>query len=75
MTAENSDRILWVGYLLLFAWGVLILAGIAAKRVYGLPDWVVFFHLPAAVCLVLAMRRLSHKNRLRYQSQLAREER
>jgi hypothetical protein len=32
---------------------VLILTGIIVKRVFGHPEYMVFFHLPAAVFLVL----------------------
>lgn len=47
------------GWLYLFLWGVLIVAGIVAKRRYDHPNWMVFFHGPAAVFLVLAFYRLS----------------
>lgn len=40
-------------------WAVLILSGIVAKRLFGHPDWMVFFHLPAAMFLVLAGYHLS----------------
>jgi hypothetical protein len=32
---------------------ILILTGIVVKRVFGHPEYMVFFHLPAAVFLVL----------------------
>jgi hypothetical protein len=47
-------------------WAVLIAIGIIAKRVYGHPDWMVFFHLPAAVCLVMGFYHLSYKVRQRH---------
>ncbi len=50
----------------------LIIAGIIAKRIYGHPDWMVFFHLPAAVLLVLSARILSRPFRERYQEEMAR---
>lgn len=55
----------------LFLWVVLIIAGIVAKRVYGHPDWMVLFHLPAAVFLVLGMRELSTEIRKKYLKEIA----
>lgn len=59
---ENIVR----GWVFLALWASLILAGIIAKRVYLHPDLMVFFHLPAAVFLILAWRELSYKVRNRY---------
>lgn len=55
----------------LFIWVVLIIAGIVAKRVYGHPDWMMFFHLPAAVFLVLGMRTLSGDIRQKYLKEIS----
>ena len=52
------------GWIFLGAWAALIVSGIVAKRVYGHPNWMVFFHLPAAVCLVTAFNILSRDFRL-----------
>jgi hypothetical protein len=60
------------GWFQLSLWGVLIMAGIVAKRVYDAPDWVMPFHFPAAVFLVLAFRNLSTEYRARYQESLKR---
>ncbi len=54
---KNSDRFWGSTHLIL--WALLILAGIVAKRVYNQADWMVFFHLPAAVFLVLGFYRLA----------------
>ena len=54
------------GWTCLGLWAALIMAGIIAKRVYGHPDLMVFFHLPAAVFLVLAFYDLSKDVRERY---------
>jgi hypothetical protein len=59
-----------VGTLHIFLWVVLIIAGIVAKRVYGYPDMMVFFHLPAAVFLVLGMRSFSEGYRKEYLKEL-----
>ena len=40
-------------------WAVLIIAGIVAKRVFDHADWMMLFHMPAAVFLVLGMRCVS----------------
>jgi len=60
------------GWFQLTLWGVLIVAGIVAKRVFDAPDWVMPFHFPAAVFLVLAFRNLSSDYRLKYQESLKR---
>ena len=59
-----------VGWLYLSLWAILIALGIVAKRAYGHPDWMVFFHLPAAVMLVMAFHRLSAEFRLKYRDSL-----
>lgn len=58
------------GWIYLSAWAVLILSGIVAKRVFGHPDLMVFFHLPAAVFLVLASYDLSRNVRQEYRRTL-----
>ena len=65
-TKENKTY----GWISLFLWAVLIVAGIIAKRVYGHPDWMMFFHLPAAVMLVMSFGILSRDIRKKYQEQL-----
>lgn len=69
---ENKNfRIHFVrGWIFFTLWGVLILAGIVAKRVYGAPDLMVFFHLPAAVFLVLGFVELSYRVRLKRKEEL-----
>ncbi len=54
----------------LVLWFVLIISGIVAKRVYGHPDLMVFFHLPAAVFLVIGSYNLSRPFRERYKKSL-----
>lgn len=54
------------GWIFLALWAVFIAMGIVAKRVYGHPDMMVFFHLPAAVFLVLSGYELSYDVRQRY---------
>ena len=59
-----------LGWSFLILWGILILMGIVAKRIYEQPDLMVFFHLPAAVFLVLAGYVLSRPVRERYSQTL-----
>lgn len=58
------------GYIYLTLWAIFIVLGIIEKRVYGHPDLMVFFHLPAAVFLVLSGYELSRKVRRKYQQEL-----
>ena len=50
-----------------FVWCVLIIAGILVKRVYHRPELMMVFHLPAAVFLVLGMRKVSGPIRKHFQ--------
>jgi|GEM_PF-2566476 len=68
MTSYPSKKI--HGWIALILWALLIIAGIVAKRVYGHADWMVMFHLPAAVMLVMAFGVLSRDIRKKYQQQL-----
>jgi hypothetical protein len=61
------------GSVFLILWATLILAGIVAKRGYGHPNMVIFFHLPAAVFLVLGWHALSANYRKRYRESLVRQ--
>jgi len=58
------------GWLSLGLWAILIAAGIIAKRIYGHPDWMMMFHLPAAVMLVMSFGILSKDIRKKYHEQL-----
>ena len=59
-----------LGTFYIFVWGVLIVCGIVAKRVYDHPNWMMFFHLPAAVFLVLGMRTMATNFNKRYNDEL-----
>lgn len=52
-----------MGMFFMFVWAVLIIAGIVAKRIYNLPELMIYFHLPAAVFLVLGFYKLSAQAR------------
>lgn len=62
------------GFVFLGAWFVLIWAGILDKHLLGHEDLMVFFHLPAAVCLVISCYELSRGVRAKYRRQLRRYE-
>lgn len=68
MDEKKAEAAVTRGWTFLTLWFVLIVAGIIGKRVYGHPDLVPFFHLPAAVFLILGWHALSRKVRERYQS-------
>ena len=58
------------GLVFLTLWFILIWAGIISKRIFGHPDMMVFYHLPAAACLVIALYSLTKKYRRRYAEEL-----
>lgn len=72
MVQKNSDKKIGVIYFTLFA--LFIAGGIIVKRVYGHPEFMMMFHLPAAVFLVLAGMKITVKLRRIYQEQLKRNE-
>lgn len=55
-----------LGYFLLSLFAFFILGGIIHKRVFGHPEFMMLWHLPAAVFLVLAGRKLTRANRMAY---------
>lgn len=70
MDAKQTEKYKIRGWTFLTLWFILIIAGIVGKRIYGHPDMVPFFHLPAAVFLILGWHSLSRKVRDRYQQSL-----
>lgn len=72
---EKTQVVSRKGWIFLWLWGILIIAGIVTKRAYGQPDLMVFFHLPAAVFLVLGGYEVSAPVRRRYKAALARNAR
>ena len=55
-----------MGYFHLTLFFILIMGGIITKRVYGYPQFMMLWHLPAAVFLVLGGRLLTKANRIKY---------
>jgi len=58
------------GWVYFSVFGVLILVGIAVKRIWHHPEMIMFFHLPAAVFLAMAGRSIPVKLRQRYREQV-----
>jgi hypothetical protein len=54
------------GWIFLCVFVILIALGIVVKRVYHHPEFIMFFHLPAAVFLVMAGYDLPAQLRRRY---------
>lgn len=67
MTSEQKKGWVFFG---LFA--TLVLVGIAVKRIGHHPELIMFFHLPAAVFLVLAGYKIPAKLRERYRADVER---
>lgn len=55
------------GWFFFALFAIFIFAGIAVKRIMQHPEMIMFFHLPAAVFLVLAGYKIPSKLRERYQ--------
>lgn len=55
-----------LGYFFLTLFAILIIAGIVHKRVFNKPQFMMMWHLPAAIFLVLGGKRLTRFNRIRY---------
>lgn len=65
---SSNDKKLGLFFLFLFV--ILIFGGVIAKRVYGHPDWMMLFHLPAAVFLVMGMRQFNTGYRKEYEREV-----
>lgn len=65
---QNESEIkLGVIYFILFA--VFVFLGIFVKRVLGYPEFMMMFHLPAAVFLVLSGKKITVRLKAQYQKQ------
>ena len=64
-THEERKNIIW-GRIYFIIFAVLIIGGIITKRVFGHPEFMMLWHLPAAVFLVLAGYKTTQGNRKRY---------
>ncbi len=60
----KKDKKLGYFYLLLFTF--FIIGGIVTKRVFNHPEFMMLWHLPGAVFLILGGKKLTRSNRKRY---------
>lgn len=64
---EKEDAFnLKVGCVHLTLFLILIIAGIVVKRVFGHPEFMMLFHGPAAVFLIVGGMKISEKQRRRF---------
>ena len=63
---EEVKKDLRIGYIFLVIFAILVIGGIIHKRVFNQPEFMMMWHLPAAVFLVLGGRLLTKANRRRY---------
>ena len=63
---EKDKKDLRIGYIFIFIFAVLITGGIVTKRVFHHPEFMILWHLPAAVFLVVGGKHLTKANRRRY---------
>ncbi len=65
MAKENKKEVR-LGYFYFLMFVILIAGGIIHKRVYNGPEFMMLWHLPAAIFLVLSGKNLTKYNRMRY---------
>lgn len=65
--AEIDAQNFKTGMIHLVMFVLLIAGGIIVKRVYGHPEYMMLFHGPAAVFLVVGGLKISARQRRRYQ--------
>lgn len=61
-----SRRQIVIGWIFFIFFALLVFLGIGVKRFFGHPEFMMLFHLPAALFLVLALRNLTTQLRERY---------
>ncbi len=64
---NTSDIEQAVGWFYFAIFAILIIAGIFVKRVLDHPEFIMFFHLPAAVFLILSGYKIPKVLKERYQ--------
>ncbi len=67
LTAEQK-----LGWFYFFLFFFLVFAGIAVKRVWNHPEFMMMFHLPAAVFLILSGYKIPAKLKQKYHDQVRR---
>lgn len=61
-----------LGWFYFFLFFFFVFAGIAIKRVWHHPEFMMFFHVPAAVFLILSGYKIPAKLKQQYQLQVQR---
>ncbi|MCP5463539.1 MAG: hypothetical protein H7A33_00780 [Deltaproteobacteria bacterium] len=69
LEAHQIKREIRIGWVFFSIFAFLIFLGIFVKRGMGHPEFMMFFHGPAAVFLVLAGRKLTAPLRKRYEEE------
>ncbi|MFA7614400.1 MAG: hypothetical protein WCY48_09200 [Candidatus Caldatribacteriota bacterium] len=64
--AKQDRKNLIIGSIHLTVFAILILAGIYFKRVLGMPEYMMAFHGPAAVFLIVGGFKITEKQRRRF---------
>lgn len=65
---EQDRKDLKEGIVHLILFLILIIAGIVVKRGFGHPEYMMVFHGPAAVFLVIGGMKISSKHRRKFKS-------
>ncbi len=65
---KKSQREIRQGYVYLAVFLILIFAGIFVKRAMGHPEFMMVFHGPAAIFLVVGGLKISHKHRQKFKN-------
>lgn len=66
---NHASQDIKLGTLYFIIFFILVLTGIFVKRVLGYPEFMMMFHLPAAVFLVLAGKKITVKLKEQYRKQ------
>ncbi|QQR79934.1 MAG: hypothetical protein IPJ69_11400 [Deltaproteobacteria bacterium] len=61
-----------LGWFYFFLFFFLVFAGIAVKRIWNHPEFMMMFHLPAAVFLLLSGFKIPAKLKQKYRDQIQR---
>lgn len=67
---QKNKKEVRLGYLYFVFFILLITGGIVHKRVYNGPEFMMLWHLPAAIFLVLSGKNLTKHNRSKYYQSL-----
>ena len=71
LSAENEENSKLAedfkkGYFFMFLFVIFIAGGIITKRVFNHPEWMMVWHLPAAIFLIIGGKKLTKEQRKQY---------